>query len=141
MKGWMRGTAWLCGILLVVAGLLTVRSMMIGTQVFEPVPEEDLFRVLQTAQGEPLSYIQWIRGEGVRDLAAADGGEVTVPAAGFSGASPEADVRVRYDETLQADVLEWSNARGWTLRRTACMNWPLHTPRWAKATERSCAAS
>jgi len=113
MKGWMRGTAWLCGILLVVAGLLTVRSMMIGTQVFEPVPEEDLFRVLQTAQGEPLSYIQWIRGEGVRDLAAADGGEVTVPAAGFSGASPEADVRVRYDETLQADVLEWSNARGW----------------------------
>lgn len=113
MKGWVRGTAWLCGVLLVGAGLLTVRSMMSVAQVYPPVPEEDVFRVLQTPEGEPLSYIQWIRSDRVRDLAAADGAEVTVPAVGYSGASPEADVRVRYDETLQADVLEWGNAGGW----------------------------
>jgi len=107
---------------LAVAALAVAWRLSIGEQrTYAAMSEDDLFEAAALSEGEADSYVQRIRALEAEGYRTAEGPETTVPAADYAAASPEADLRMRYDEAKAADVVDWTNADGW-------VEWEVEAP-------------
>ena len=100
--------------ILLIGAVLAWRSLFGEPAAYPAVTENELFRALQPAEGEDASYIQWIRSDTVGAYAdAAEGIAASIRAADYTRASSDADIRVRVDDRLGTEVVDWRNADGW----------------------------
>lgn len=121
MRKWKQTIAWTGGAILIAAILLTWRSATNEPRAYPVVSDRDLFATLQSPEEGEASYIQWIRGEKAASLKAAKGEGMTLLAADYAAAAPEAKITRRYDAERAADVVDWNNDEGW-------LEWQVEVP-------------
>ncbi|UVI27302.1 extracellular solute-binding protein [Paenibacillus spongiae] len=109
-------------LILFTALIITWRAGSSETERFPVLLEGDIRAAVVASESEPLSYIQWINSADYQSFKETERLETTVLAADYAAASSDADIQRRKDETKQADVIDWSNAKGW-------VEWEIEVPR------------
>jgi len=89
--------------------------------VYEVLAEEELLQAILSEEQDYGSYFQWIRSASVSSMEEYKGAPAVVRAEEFSAVSPDADILIRYDKDMNANVVEWGNADGW-------LEWNVNVP-------------
>jgi len=112
-----------CGILLLgaVFAFLSGASPS-GEPVYPVIAADEVLSGIPSSDNGTPTYAQWIRGEAYAATPLASGDVVTVRAADFSAAAPEARVELRKDPARGAEAIDWNNAKGW-------IEWQVEVPK------------
>jgi len=109
-------------VLLGAAFLLLGRSGSGETEAYPVFGAEKVLSGIGASEGAPAPYIQWMESAEFEALKPAEGAEAIVLATDYASAAPEAQLDRRRDQAKGADVLDWSNSRGW-------VEWRIEAPR------------